>query len=436
MKNTILDFIHQDGSQFNDELYRQAKRCLLDLLGTAAGATTTESSQILARHVIAQYGATETSRSKMLFKDSYVSECGASMYGAGLIDSLDAHDGQVLTKGHVGVGILPVLLAQQNIEQLSGKAFLNALIIGYEIGTRAGIALHDSVSDYHTSGAWNSIAGAALAARVKKLTHDQTFEALGIAEYYGPRSQMMRCIDFPTMVKDGSTWGALTGASAANLAADGFTGAPAITLFDSQVESIWNDIGERWYIFEQYFKAYPVCRWTQPAVECIRQLQEQHEIDPNEVVKVEITSFHEAKRLSTKVPATTDAAQYSTPFAIACALRDGIVTPEAISQDIHDPLLVRLSQSVEISESEIYNEKFPAERWAEATIELSSGKRLKSKPMIARGNPENPLSDAEIREKFFNLSQSTLSPDRSKSIYESVMQLDDLPSVVSLLHYL
>ena len=123
MKNTILDFIHQDDSQFNDELYKQAKRCLLDLLGTAAGATVTESSQILARHVLAQYGATETSRSKMLFKDSYVSECGASMYGAGLIDSLDAHDGHVLTKGHVGVGILPVLLAQQNIEQLSGKAF-------------------------------------------------------------------------------------------------------------------------------------------------------------------------------------------------------------------------------------------------------------------------------------------------------------------------
>ncbi|MGY0399408.1 MAG: MmgE/PrpD family protein, partial [Ostreibacterium sp.] len=132
MKDTILNFIHQDDAQFSDELYTQAKRCLLDLLGVAAGATVNESSQILARHVIAQYGATDSSRSKLLFNDAYVSECGASMYGAGLIDSLDAHDGQVLTKGHVGVAVLPVLLAQQNICQLSGKAFLNALIIGYE----------------------------------------------------------------------------------------------------------------------------------------------------------------------------------------------------------------------------------------------------------------------------------------------------------------
>ncbi|MGY0399111.1 MAG: MmgE/PrpD family protein, partial [Ostreibacterium sp.] len=304
------------------------------------------------------------------------------------------------------------------------------------IGTRAGIALHSTAKDYHTSGAWNAIAGAALAARVQRLSHEQTFQALGIAEYYGPRSQMMRCIDFPTMVKDGSTWGGLTGASAAVLAADGFTGAPAISLFDSEVATIWNDIGQRWYIYEQYFKAYPVCRWTQPAVECIRQLQKEINIDPNEVLKVKITTFHEAKRLATKVPKTTDEAQYSTPFAVACAIRDGTITPEAIAQDIHDPLLVKLSQCVEMLESETYNEKFPAERWAEVTIELTSGQRLTSKPMIARGNPENPLTDAEISDKFFSLSNSTLSPDHSQKIYESVMQLDDLPSVAPLLQYL
>jgi len=122
------------------------------LVTVAAGATVNECSQILARHVLAQYGATDSSRSKMLFKEAYVSECGASMYGAGLIDSLDAHDGQVLTKGHIGVAILPVLLAQQNVNQLSGKEFLDALIIGYEIGTQAGIALHATAKFCCTDG--------------------------------------------------------------------------------------------------------------------------------------------------------------------------------------------------------------------------------------------------------------------------------------------
>ena len=110
------------------------------------------------------------------------------------------------------------------------RAFLASLVVGYEIGTRAGIALHRTACDYHTSGAWIAIAAAALGARSMGLDAAQTREAIGIAEYHGPRSQMMRVVDQPTMVKDGSGWGAMAGVSAAYLAAEGFTGAPAVTV--------------------------------------------------------------------------------------------------------------------------------------------------------------------------------------------------------------
>ncbi len=55
-------------------------------------------------------------------------------------------------------------------------------------------------------------------------------EALGVAEYFGPRGQILRACDSPTMVKDGSGWGAHVGVTAALLARDGFTGAPALTI--------------------------------------------------------------------------------------------------------------------------------------------------------------------------------------------------------------
>ena len=79
---------------------------------------------------------------------------------------------------------------------------------------------------------------------------------MGIAEYHGPRSQMMRCMDHPTMVKDGSDWGAMCGVSAARMAKAGFTGAPALTL---QTEH-WQHLGADLLILQQYFKPYPVCR--------------------------------------------------------------------------------------------------------------------------------------------------------------------------------
>ena len=73
-----------------------------------------------------------------------------------------------------------------------------------------------------------------------ELSLEQTKHATGIAEYHGPRSQMMRCIDHPTMLKDGSGWGAMCGVSAARMAKAGFTVAPALIL---QTEH-WYDLGE------------------------------------------------------------------------------------------------------------------------------------------------------------------------------------------------
>ncbi|MEM9271145.1 MAG: MmgE/PrpD family protein, partial [Pseudomonadota bacterium] len=150
------------------------------------------------------------------------------------------------------------------------------VLLGYEVGARAGMALHATACDYHTSGAWVAVATAALGSQALALSAAQTAHALGIAEYHGPRSQMMRCIDHPTMVKDGSGWGAMAGLSAAYLARDGFTGAPALTVTDAQVAGLWSDLGQRWYMLDQYFKPQPVCRWAQPAVVAALAVQAAH----------------------------------------------------------------------------------------------------------------------------------------------------------------
>src|SRR5436305_436110 len=103
-----------------------------------------------------------------------------------------------------------------------------------------------------------------------------TRHALGVAEYFGPRGQILRACDSPTMVKDGSGWGAHVGLAAALLARDGFTGAPALTVERDDAGPFWSDLGTRWRIGEQYFKAYPVCRWAQPAIEAALDLQRAH----------------------------------------------------------------------------------------------------------------------------------------------------------------
>ena len=136
---------------------RQALRCLADLAGIAAAGLSTDMSALMRDHAADHFGAGRLS-ARMLFDGRRVSPVGAALAGAATIDSFDGHDGHVLTKGHAGAAVLPGLLAFADAGErpVPGGDFLAALVVGYEVAIRAGIATHRSSPDYHTSGSWNA----------------------------------------------------------------------------------------------------------------------------------------------------------------------------------------------------------------------------------------------------------------------------------------
>jgi 2-methylcitrate dehydratase PrpD len=423
----VLGFLHDlSYADLPDEVRTFARRWLLDLIGVAAGGSRTDLSRIIRDHAARQFAAGGPP-TRMLFDGRPVSPAGVALAGGMTIDALDGHDGHKLTKGHVGCGVFPALLAFSQAEaRTDGADFLTALVLGYEIGTRAGIALHRTAQDYHSSGAWVAIACAALGARALRLDAACTREALGIAEYHGPRSQMMRCIDHPTMVKDGSGWGAMAGVSAAYLALDGFTGAPAITVEGPDVADLWSDLGTTWRIVEQYYKPYPVCRWAQPPLCAVLGLREDHNLTSDQVERIEVITFHESMRLAVRRPQTTEEAQYSTSFPAAVAMVRGHVGPDDVAPAaLADPEILRISESMTVTEVEEYNAAFPARRFAHVTLVLKDGRRVTSPTTEARGDPENPVSMAEARAKFHAGTDPVLGPARAATIERAVDDLGD-----------
>jgi len=399
----------------------QATRCLLDLIGVAAAGSTTRAAAIAGAYAATQL-CSRDHEARILFDGRRAGIAGAAFAGATAIDAIDAHDGHVLTKGHAGVAILPALLALIDgapDAAVDGREFLTCLVLGYEIATRAGIALHATVPDYHCSGAWNAVGCAAVAARRLALDAPRTREALGIAEYFGPRGQILRACDYPTMVKDGSGWGAHSGVTAALLARDGFTGAPALTLERADAAACWTDLGTRWRIREQYFKAYPVCRWAQPAIEAALALQRAHGFAAAEVAALAIESFREAIALGSgcAVPLTTDEAQYSLRHPVAAALVFGeLGVSELDLPRLADPRVRRLCALIAVTEDAALSRLFPAERWARVRVTLNDGRTLASAPTRARGNPENPLAEAEMRAKYRGLAEPVLGRSRTARI--------------------
>jgi 2-methylcitrate dehydratase PrpD len=403
----VAAFIHElQFAAAPAEVRQQTRRCLLDTLGVAFAGTQLPIAQIVRRFVTQHLGFGEGSGARLIRDGRRVSVPGAAMAGAAIIDGYDAHDGHALCKGHVGVTVIPAALAFADATALDDwDELLSLVLLGYEIGTRSGIALHATSPVMHSSGAWNALAAAAIGARVLRLGVEQTVQALGVAEYYGPRSPLMRVIVHPTMVKDGSTMGAFAGVSAAYLAQDGFTGAPAETIeADARTHNpqVWGDLGSRWRILEQYFKPVPVCRWTQPATEAVQALFSTHPGLTHALVRsVEIETFHEAVSLACRAPVETDAAQYSTPFVVSAMLVHGRLTPaELAGAGLNDARVLELSRTMSLVESAEFSARFPAERWARVRLTLNDGTVLDSGAHTTRGDPDTPLSDQAISAKF------------------------------------
>jgi 2-methylcitrate dehydratase PrpD len=270
------------------------------------------------------------------------------------------------------------------------------------------------------------------------LKREVTRHALGIAEYHGPRSQMMRCIDHPTMLKDGSGWGAMVGVSAGMLAAQGFTGAPAVTVESEEVAEFWADIGERWYLIDQDFKRHAVCHWAQPPIAGAVGLMHKHGISPQDISRVRIFTFHEATRLTCCRPKSTEEAQYSLPFPVAAAIIHGRLGPDELSgEGLTDPRVMNIVDLIEMQEDDECNALFPKVQVARVKIETTGGEVFESdlvpSPWDIPYTPESMTpSDQALGEKFQWLASGSMSESRTEQLEARIWSCEELGDSNSL----
>ncbi|MGR3614646.1 MAG: MmgE/PrpD family protein [Paracoccaceae bacterium] len=396
----------------------------LDTLGITIGAGPMEAGTIARDTAAALYGSSDPDlTARMMFDGRSVSLAGAAYAAATATDNLDGHDGYYPTKGHIGVVVIPALAAlSETVADFSGPEALTLTTIGYEVAGRAAISLHETVSDYHTSGAWNALGVVAMVARARGHSRGQLRQGLGIAEFHGPRSQMMREIANPSMLHDGSGWGAMVGMSSAILAEKGFTGAPAITVEENRVAPHWSDLGHFWQMERQYVKPHPICRWAHAPIDAVRQVMLEHGLAHTDIKSIQINTFHESACLFAGVPQTTSQAQYSLGFAVAILAAYGRIGLGHISGDgLKDPLVAEILSRITVSEAEKHSARFPMARVADVEMTLNDGRVLKSGDVHARGGPEAPMEREEVVAKFMEFATPSLGPVRAADIRDAVL---------------
>ena len=323
---------------------------------------------------------------------------GAAWANGVLANVLDLDDGHRLTKGHPGAVVIPAAMAAAQLTDADPEDLALAIIVGYEIAIRAGIALHERDPSYHASGAWGALGAAAAAGRLLELGELELEHALGLAEYHAPIAPIMRSVAEPEMTKDACAWGARLGVEATLLAARGFTSVRPEFLAEEL-----DGLGSSWLLEDLYVKAYPCCRWTQGAIRAALQAGGGRPLEPSEVDRVVIRTFAAADELARVTPTTTEQAQYSLVWPVATVLARADFTVTDVLGPWDDPHLDALATRTEVVVDPDLTAAFPARRLTGVEVFLRDGTRLAADACEARGEPEDPGWEELVHQKVANL---------------------------------
>lgn len=414
------------------------KNSLLDIVAVMAGAASNHTSQAMRTYARLHYPA-GLYTSRLMFDGQRVNMLGAAWAGGFSADSLDAHEGHFKSKGHAGATVVPALLAladalHHNGQDISGHQFLSALCIGYETALRAGTALMATSPTYHASGGFSAMGVVCAGARLLGFDEPTFRHALGIAEYFSARCPMMRVVLSPTMLRDAHGAGAYVGLNSLLMAQAGMTGAPAETVEDPSVAPHWADIGQRWEIDSQYFKPWPVCRWAQPALTAMLEIQRHHPALSADAIKtIRVETFYESMCLQGHAPRNADEAQYALAFPLAALIVRGKLGPDEVMGDaITAPDILALSSRIEVLEAPDISARFPDEILSRLTLVLNNGTVIVSPVTAAKGDPHTAMTADELDKKF-DLFCTHLGLERSLAVKRAVHSLAQSHSAIATL---
>lgn len=439
----MFDFVAAIGwEDLPADVQERARFCLVDTIGAAIAGLATPAAAIAARLAPRVWGGYE---STVLLDGSRASAAGAAFANATAANGTDIDDCAKYTWGHPGALVVPTALAVGERVAASGADVLAAVVAGYEVAFRISRCTHAAEAYYRACGSWGAPACAAVAARLLGLSAGQTAEAVGIAEYNAPDAPMWRDVEHPAMVKHAIGWGAATGITAALLASEGFTGVPSVAVEPRFVPWLAG-IGEEFLITSCVtWKRHSTCAWTHPAIVALQHLLERVPFRAADVRAVEVIGYSDACKLYPDLPATSEEAQFSLPWALAAYLRDREVSPaHMLEGSLEDPELRRLSAAVSWRESDEFTRLYRLSEedrpggaeMARVVVTLRDGRRHDSGPVRFELYPEGGWSREVMDAKFHWLADPVLGERSAGELLGRLWRLDAADEAIDLVRSL
>lgn len=347
---------------------------------------------------------------------------------------LELDEGNQFARGHPGIHVFPAALAICEQRRLSGRDFLTALVLGYEVGTRIGIASKMRMS-MHPHGTWGTV-GAAVA--VGKLAG---YDASKMAEIINVSSTLGLGTSRQTMLQGGTVRNSFAGLSnqlgilAWDMVESGIVGeADGLTsVWGSVLSESFNpaemtrELGSRWEIARNYFKRHACCRFNHGALDALDRLLDAQgrRLPVEDIDRVVVRTYALAAELDSPTPRNTLAGKFSVPFAIATTLMRGASGVASFRLDaIHDAKTRALAAKVSIVSDDEMTAAPPGRRPAEVTIHLKDGRKLVGATETNRGDFDDPYSTDELTAKFHELGDPVWGRAGTTTLHKACLAID------------
>lgn len=434
---SMADFVAR--LQFDDlppEVVQQAKRFLLDALGCAIAAHKEDARKAqIAVKLADQFGAKAEAT---VIGGPKTHAALAALSNGMLINAADNDDTHKRALAHLGSVVVPPALAATEARAGHGRDLITALVAGYEVAARVGMAVMPSHYRFWHSTATNGTFGsAAAAAKAAALDAEGVCTALGFA---GTQAAGLNTFfesgDDSKSLHPGKA--SMNGMLAATLAELGASSPPDILghpkgylaaySLEPNPEALTAGLGQRWEILQNGFKFYPSILASHSPIGATLEIVARQPLAPERIRSIEVHTYATVKsHFSSKDVQKSMAARLSVPYCVAAAVVDREITQKQFAPErFNDPLIRALLAKVEIIAdpelTKLYPEKFPAR----VVIGMEDGARHEATFFYPKGDPGNPLTPEELERKFRDNLQGVFSDADAERIVALISDLEHI----------
>ena len=418
------------------------RRLFLDHIGVVANGSTTESAAV-SRAMLTELDITSSTELPLIGTDQTAPPLEAAFANGLAGHSIEYDDVHNASSSHPGIVVFPAALAAAALARADEHQFLLGCVVGFEAMCRVGRAVDPAAhyaAHFHPTATIGHFGAAAAAGILLNLGRREMTWAFGIAATMAAGSmEFLRDGAWTKRLHPGHA--ARDGVEAALLASHGFVGTEDglggrrgfLKAYTSAArpDALLADWPDRELeVHSTSIKPHTCCRYMQGPIDALLEIRANAGLEAQDVagvrigvpaVAVDIIWEPVARK---RHPLTVVDAQFSMPYGAAVALSRGrAALPEFEASTLRDEDLKQIMDVTECVVDRDLDRTYPEQWRAWAEVDTVDGRTLRAEVENPKGDPANPLSADELREKFVTLTDGVYSAVRRVAIMDAVTML-------------